>query len=77
MNLKEGLLKHIFRRRAIAQESDEEMEQLALIALHQLREALAISLAIRRQKILVAAFVHGSWLLERRRHHWPLCRIWR
>src|SRR5438094_9498537 len=38
MYLKERLLEHILRRGAIAKEAHQEMEQLALIALHKLRE---------------------------------------
>src|SRR5215212_1493629 len=55
MHLKEGFLEDIFGRRTIAEEPDEEVEQLALIALDQLREGWFVSVAIGIQELLVGA----------------------
>src|SRR5262245_5594821 len=62
MNLKKRFLKHIFGRCSITEKSNQEMEQLALIARHERGEALLVTGAIVSKKLLVGSLfaVHGA-----------------
>src|SRR5207249_11536433 len=54
--LKEGLLKNILGRRAIAKETHKKMKQLALITRDKLGEAAAIAMPVGGKQILVSSF---------------------
>src|SRR5580658_11045795 len=54
MHLEESFLEEILGGGAVSDESDEEMEQLALIPIDEDREGGAVALPIRSQKLLVS-----------------------
>ncbi len=54
MDLQKGFLKDVLGRGAVAVKADQEMEQLALIALHQARKTGAVAVTVRQQKLLIA-----------------------
>jgi hypothetical protein len=74
MDLEKRLLKDIFRRRAVAQEAHQEMEQLALIALDERGETGVVAIAVGGQVILIGLF-GNSIHVPFRRSRVQDCRI--
>src|SRR5687767_5669412 len=53
MDLEEAFLEDVFRRRAVPEEADEEVEQLALVALDELRKSGLVPVAVTREELLI------------------------
>jgi hypothetical protein len=62
MDLEERLLKNVFGSGAIAEEPNQEMKQLALVAFDQLCKGAFVAVAIGLKKLLVAANRRGRGL---------------
>ena len=59
VDLQERVLEDVLRRRARAEEPDQEVEQFVAITLHQFLEGLWIPGDVIREQLFVRAFRHG------------------